>query len=491
MNSAFLREQKRYTQEELIQKLQCDESETVRILKRLKEYGVLKAVPANDEQKDLTELAEEDVQVADVEAGENEYLYVFTFVGIITICGCVLKIYPKYLFHNEQPVSELKQIIKVIEKYNSKEQIIRLFNDSADSTAFNMLAVMLWLIHDYYENGSYTNPQDIIETNGSGDILWDRTINETFTYISNNRPYYPEIYTRKRKNDDFDFFKRLHDCILTRCSEELKSADLLDLFDIEGVELTDEALDDFGETDYILDRLYKELNIQFNTRKQLVLKTMYAFVDNSRSHIDDMDCFSMFGTNSFNLIWEKVCGDILDNKMDTVLGALDLPCELCDGYNSHAKLKDIINHPFWKGAGWDDKQGKEADKSLIPDIISLYNDTTDNEYKCVISDAKYYNLTLEKNRKLSGNPGVESVTKQYLYQMAYKQFLKDHHIFFFRNCFLLPTEQGHIIDKGTVVLPFLKKSNLADIQIRLLPAKVVYEYYLDNRKMDIKELHLW
>ena len=36
----------------------------------------------------------------------------------------------------------------------------------------------------------------------------------------------------KRVNDDFDFFKRLHECILTRCTEELRDADLLDLFDI-------------------------------------------------------------------------------------------------------------------------------------------------------------------------------------------------------------------------------------------------------------------
>ena len=170
-------------------------------------------------------------------------------------------------------------MLKVLEKYNSKEQIIRMYNDTSDSSAFNMLAVMLFLLQDYFEYGAYTNTQDIIESNGSGDILWDKTINETFTLLSNNRPYYPVLLTMKRVNDDFDFFKRLHECILTRCTEELRDADLLDLFDIMGVDISDEHIEDFGDKEYVLERIAKELNAQFNTRKQLLLKTLYAYIE--------------------------------------------------------------------------------------------------------------------------------------------------------------------------------------------------------------------
>ena len=103
MISVFLREQKRYTQEDLVKEFRCSEEKAVRILKRLKEYGVLKAVKANDTQKDLTDLLDEDIEIADVEVGENEYLYVFTFVGVITIEGRVLKCYPKYLLDATPP----------------------------------------------------------------------------------------------------------------------------------------------------------------------------------------------------------------------------------------------------------------------------------------------------------------------------------------------------------------------------------------------------
>ena len=76
-------------------------------------------------------------------------------------------------------------------------------------------------MYDYYENGVYNNTQDIVETNGAGEILWDKTINETFTLLSDDRPYYIELQTRKRVNDNYDYFKRLHECILTEASKQV------------------------------------------------------------------------------------------------------------------------------------------------------------------------------------------------------------------------------------------------------------------------------
>lgn len=490
MISVFLREQKRYTQEELVRVFECSEEKTVKILKRLKEYGVLKAVKAGEEQKDLTDLAEEDIEIADVEVGENEYLYVFTFVGVITIEGRVLKCYPKYLLDATAPKEELKQVLKVLEKYNSREQIIRMYNDTSDSSAFNMLAVMLFLLQDYFEYGAYTNTQDIIESNGAGDILWDKTINETFTLLSNNRPYYPEMLTMKRVNDDFDFFKRLHECILTRCTQELRDADLLDLFDMMGADLSDEQIEDFGDKEYVLERITKELNVQFNTRKQLLLKTIYAYIANS-SALDDLDCFSMFGTNSFNLVWEKVCAEVMDNQLQKQIGGLDLPVPLTDDYVPfrHYRLIELIDKPQWTGKKPNGETFvKQAELTLIPDLISIVN--SNGEYQFIIFDAKYYNIQLEHNKKLRGQPGIESITKQYLYQLAYQPFVDAHQIKTIRNCFLMPTAASTIEEKGVASLGMLHNLGLQDIQIRLLPAERMYHHYIDNTKLDIGELNL-
>ena len=324
MISEFVREQKRYTQKDLCHKLKCSEEQVVPLIRKLKEYGVLKAVKASDVQKNMADLLDQDIEVADVEVGENEYLYVFTFVGVIVVAGRVLKCYPKYLLHANEPTYELQQVMKVLEKYNSKEQIVRMFNDSSESSSFNLLAVLLFLLQDYFENNVYSNTEEIIECNGSGEILWDKTINETFTMLSDNRPYYIELQTRKRVTNDFDYFKRLHECVLTMASTELKDAKLLDLFEMDEVNLTDEELDDFGDKEYILYKIEKELNIQFNTRKQLVLKTMYAYIYR-RGSLFDIDCLSLFGTNRFNLVWEKICADIMENQLDVPLGAIKLP----------------------------------------------------------------------------------------------------------------------------------------------------------------------
>lgn len=490
MISVFLREQKRYSQEDLVKVFQCSEEKTVNILKRLKEYGVLKAVKANDAQKDLTDLLDEDIEIADVEIGENEYLYVVTFVGVIVVEGRVLKCYPKYLLDATSPKAELKQVLTVLEKYNSKEQIIRMYNDTSDSSEFNILAVMLFLLHDYFEYGAYANTQDIIESNGPGDILWDKTINETFTLLSNNRPYYPELLTRKRVNDDYDFFKRLHECILTRCTKELRDADLLDLFDIMGADISDEEIEDFGDKEYILERIVKELNIQFNTRKQLLLKTLYAYIANS-STLDDLDCFSMFGTNSFNLVWEEVCSEVMDNQLQKPIGGLRLPVPLAEPYRDmrHKKLVDLIDKPQWSGTLPSGESFiKLAEDTLIPDLVSIVN--INGECQFIIFDAKYYNIQLEYNKKLRGQPGIESITKQYLYQLAYQPFVEAHQIRTVHNCFLMPTASESIVSLGTVSLAMLSNLGLQNIQVRLLPAELMYRHYIENTKIDIQTLSL-
>lgn len=381
-------------------------------------------------------------------------------------------------------------MLKVLEKYNSKEQIIRMYNDTSDSSAFNMLAVMLFLLQDYFEYGAYTNTQDIIESNGSGDILWDKTINETFTLLSNNRPYYPELLTMKRVNDDFDFFKRLHECILTRCTEELRDADLLDLFDIMGVDISDERIEDFGDKEYVLERIVKELNVQFNTRKQLLLKTLYAYIANS-SALDDLDCFSMFGTNSFNLVWEKVCAEVMDNQLQKPIGGLRLPVPLAEPYRDmrHKKLIDLIDKPQWSGAAPNGEPFvKQAEDTLIPDLISIVN--VDGDYQFIIFDAKYYNIQLEHNKKLRSQPGIESITKQYLYQLAYQPFVEAHQIGTVRNCFLMPTASSEVTEKGVVSLGMLQSLGLENIQIRLLPASTMYKHYVDNTKFNPQSLNL-
>lgn len=486
--SEFVREQKRYTRNDLKRIFRFKSDEIDGFIKNLKAFGVLKAVKNNSEQRELSDLVDEDIEVADVESGSDNYLYVFTYVGIITIGSRIIKCYPKYILAETTPLEEMKQVLKVIGKYGSKEQIINLYNGDAEYSSFNILAVILFLLNDYHDYGVYNNSEDIVEINGEGEILWDKTVNDGFSIIINNRPYYMELYTEKTIDDEFDFFKRLHECVLTECSKQLETSDLLDLFDLVAVNLSEETLDDFGDVDYILYRLQSELNIQFNTRKQILLKTLYAYIAHNRT-LEDSYGVSMYGTNSFNLVWENVCAEVLSNKLQTPIGHLELPIPLLSEYQPTDKLIDIIKKPVWignkEGGGTFDKTAKDT---LIPDLITIWHQ--DGTYQFIIFDAKYYNIQLEEGKQLRGQPGVSDITKQYLYQLAYKGFLTDHKINDVKNCFLMPIQSNEVIKKGIAKMDILSSLELQDIQIRQLPAKIMYAYYLSGRTMDVSLLKL-
>ncbi len=483
MISKYVKEQKRYTQEELRKIFECNIDETVQIIRKLKEYGIVKNVKKSDRQSMLSDLVEEDVRVTDIESGERGLYYVFSFVGVIVVYGRVLKCYPKYINSSDNPIIQMKQILRVLEKYNSKEQVIKLYNESDDGGSFNLLAVMLYLLQDYYDNGIYTNDVEVIETNGTGEILWDRTINETFSYISNNRPYYTELQTKKRVSDEYDFIRQLHACILTKFSKELEESDLPELFNIATVELSEEQVDDFGDDDYILYRIQNELNVQYNTRKQLVLKAMYAYIAQKAS-FNNIDSFSIYGTNSFNLVWEKVCAQNFGNVLDLKLS--ELPLGVCDDYKDSKDntLFEIIDRPVWHRNAGDISDGKSD--TLRPDLISIYECGDSGEYCFGIYDAKYYNIDFHSNLsgyRVIGQPGVGDVTKQYLYQLAYDDFITKQGYKYVQNMFFCPDEAGEK-EYGWVQMDMLHQigdKKLENVAVVKLCASEMYDLYLANR----------
>ncbi len=486
--SSYVREQKRYTKNELKNIFSFDEAGVEKFIKNLKAYGVLKSVKNSTAQLEMSDLLDEDIEITDETAESGDCLYVFTYVGVITSGSRVIKVYPKYLLSQKEPLTEMKQVVKVLERYsNSEEQIINIFNGDGDNRSFNILAVILFLLNDYYEYGVYTNSEDIIEINGEGEILWGKTIDESFAMIEDNRPYYMELYTGKTVEDDMDYFKRLHECVLTECSKQLHDAQLDELFGMDELVLSEETLLDFGDRDYILERLHKELNIQFNTRRQILLKTIYTYISQDRRMLEENDGISMFGTTAYHAVWEKVCADVFDNKLNTALGQLKMSVPLADEFKSRSSetLINIIEKPKWKGS---DMEEVEASDTLIPDLISIPQINGADHF--LIFDAKYYNIQLEKGKSLRGNPGVGDVTKQYLYQLAYRDFIKAHNISVVKNCFLMPTEKNEIIKKGTARMPMLEALGLENIQIRLIPASMLYDHYLLKSKIDIGLLEL-
>lgn len=405
--------------------------------------------------------------------------YQFKYVGIIIIDELVINCYPKYIPNQNNIETDFKQVLQVIKKYDNHHEL-DYQNENLEDVSFNLLSMMVFFLEDYYEHGVYTNIQNILEINGNGEIDWNRTVNYTNPIIKNNKPYYTELHTKYKINDLFDYFRLLHEYIITDCSKRLEELGLLELFDLTPVELSDKKLDDFGEKEFILKKILKELNVEFNSHKQKLLKSMYTFL-NEKNSFSNKNYLTLFGTSTYHVIWEEMCKKVFKDKLDKKLGDLKLPSNLNVKYDPKTKLIDIIEKPKWilRGTG----KTKEALRTLIPDLITFHKDTF------VILDAKYYKLKFNENT-LNGQPGIGSITKQYLYQLAYQEFIELHNFKQVKNAFLFPTYDNEIINKGHAKLKIINDLGLENIQSIMLPASKINQYYLENKHIPISELKL-
>lgn len=494
MAKGFFRERKHYTLQTIADNLyekNADLEETRHLVGILKKYGVVKAVKRTKSEFD--DLSNEDIVLTDIVDNSGDIEYVFDYVGVVMLEGHVFKCYPKYIKSTNMPFDELKQVLKVIKKYNSSEQLIYLFNGEDDSRIFNRLAVALHLLEDYHANGLYTNQREIVEVNGEGEILWDKTINETFAIIQNNKPYYLELQTKNTVDNDCDYFRRLHECVLTICSKELENVGLLQLFDLSEVNLTQSELSDFGDDNYILYRLQSEIQSQYVTRKQNLLKTIYTYIANEKTDKDDIS-YSLYGTNSFNLVWEKVCAENFGSVLDRAI--VDLP--LCDSAlykseNEVSTLRNVIKAPRWRKSGYPMVKDPKVE-TLKPDLVCIYPVDEENKDYCFgIYDAKYYCIDYQVNgdrARIDGQPGVGDVTKQYLYQLAFDDFITKQGYRYIQNMFFCPDETADK-DYGWVQMDMLHQigdKKLENIAVVKLCATEMYDIYLANKTIGEKEI---
>ena len=172
-----------------------------------------------------------------------------------------------------------------------------------------------------------------------------------------------------------------------------------------------------------------------------------------------------------------MCSQVFANKLEKKIKDIVNPNEK---YSSGLRLKDLIEKPKWV-SNYD--FGLRAKDTYIPDLITFFKGNF------IIFDAKYYNLKFERD-KLAGNPGIESISKQYFYELAYKEFIDYAGFKEVRNAFLFPTYDLEIENKGYVELEMLSSLGLENIQVIMLPANEINELYLKNKKMDISRLNL-
>lgn len=472
MKIITIQELKPYTYNEIINWLNVDEEEAQKAIDSLILYNIVKKLSSSERKLELENLLEVDYY-EDIEKYIDKNMYVFNYVGMVMVGDSCFFIYPKYIqnikLDKENNYKKFKQILSVIRKYESKNQLLK-FDGLQESREFNLLMFALELLHDYYENGLYYNDKYIIEENGFGEILWEKTINEKNVYFSNGSPIYLDLYTVNNIINEEDLFRRLHRCIISIVSENIK--EILNILGMEKISISTERIEDFGSKEYLIYEIKQELSQQFITSKQQVLYKILTYL-NKEEIQNSARNISFVGTNSFNLIWESVCSHVMDNSLNKTLSELNL--KPIKNNKSSDRLIDIVPNPKWKHNL--SKKEHKAKQTLTPDLITVSNG------KMSIYDAKYYKTILNEN-EVKHQPGVADITKQYLYELAYREFAKQNNLEINKNAFLLPTDndEEQILGIASIDLfpVFEDGIKLNDIEIILKPCVEMFEKYLNS-----------
>lgn len=475
MRYIYVRERSIYTPDELVDKLKPETGsfqhwDAEECITSLLKRGVL-ATGAIVDDEDLSSI---------------EYdKYQFRWVGIAVYQDLVVIVYPKYFQGERRPtISQMARILRVICKADAKSTSVGVMTDIGERE-YDFFTLLITLFDMYDEYGEYTNYQSTIELNGAGSISWERTIEQCQPFLDETGPVYFDFKTIETNRNDSDYVTRLHRAILTDYSRELRESGLNELLSITPVELTEECVDDFGDPDIIDYQLERELNIQFVTWKRNLITLLRVIVRNwnFEYYRNDVSCL---GTSHYQDIWELMCKVVFGNQLNTCIDHLGIVLTPAWAERGRETLLDIIPRPQWYSLG---KSGDEIEcgtvKTLRPDVVSILK--YDNNLYLCIYDAKYYTPILDE--KIAGVPGVESITKQYLYQQAYKSFVKDHDINCVVNAFFVPTSQldgPHYLGRVTFpgIFPHQDKPFTNDIDMWALNADEMEELYLNDKQID-------
>lgn len=375
-------------------------------------------------------------------------LYKFTYVGFIQFQGKFIFVMPKFI-QQRHYVSYYPTIIKLFKEYNERENLsseeIETFGDFENEEFFNLFKMVHFLLQDFDENGLYDNDKVELELNGDGEIDWNRSIEKNQSYSNGQNLIYLDFYTQRTISDEEDYVRKVHMHVLNQCCNFLFELEILDVL---GMPYADFNIDinELGDKDYILYKIESEKYNQFSDRKLVLLDALYYFIVRQNSFKGENTPY-LFGTRSFEVIWEKVCSFVFGNE--------------------YKKLQKYIPHPIWK----DFNTLKETKKeTLIPDILRKL----DNYQLFFVFDAKYYTTTFSKDGTLVNNaPGISDISKQYLYEKVFYKYLNITHYSYY-NIFLMPSDENDELFGETRFELF---EELGPILLLRLNAKNIFTMY--------------
>lgn len=412
--------------------------------------------------------------------------YAFDFVGFIVYCDICIFVYPKYFLRENEnlklrgPLSEdeikdifhqLSTVLYAIKKYRDSKtkNITDTSIEEKHHVRESRMAMMLYFLFDYFENGIYSNRKEINEVNGNGEINWNLTIDSFQPVFVDNKPYYVSYLNQRMITNKECLASKIHAAVIKQCSDELASCGILEFLGLSEIyEIDSNTLDSLGDITALKKALINERRSQFNTRKHELLSYLIAYIE-EEGKLKVKSEAQFYGTRNFNIIWEKAVSVAFGDVKDKIIGNGEE--RNYSTYIKNPEKKEKKHAPYYCINGndypWD---------GLRPDCICI----GDNSFS--ILDAKYYLPEIKENN-LVGLPGVGDILKQHMYQKGYKELIGNMAK---KNYFILPTcFSSTKVGKGRMPLPFFSENDVSDIEVILIDADKVLKAYLQDRKDDV------
>ena len=435
----LVREREPYTRDDLLRIFgvtnhENPDAQWAKLERRLEQHKMLRrrSTYTNAEELKSSEFAEH-------ETDSREYS--LSFVGVYAWKNRLVYALPKYTrklcdrgylkLHDmdEHPEAgqHLATVMQVLRRYNNK-RVKESLSTSSDSTKDGYLALLVYIVTDYAHHGLYRDDRQEEQMNGRGRILWNKTIQSTYPFIQDKRPYYMDLVVRHTVDDHDNFFTRLHLSIVNKCYEKLEKLGLIQLLSLPQITEDTAPDDDLGDDHYLKHRIRSEMGCQFDSRRRHILQLMLKYVEKEAERDTDHPDEMVFGSTAFHAVWEEVCREV---------------------FGKDERKQHEIAPPQWIFEG---KPWKGPEESLEPDIIIK----RPNAYW--LFDAKYY-LPQVNGNTVYGLPGVGDVTKQFLYQQDLQE-KKGADIRPIHNAFLMPLPDGEATQSATAPISFYARVSM-------------------------------
>lgn len=439
-----------------------EDSDLARLVEQLKCAKILRTHRSGQQVEEAWEEGDDDAwEISQLHSA----LYSFRLVGLLAVHKTALCILPKYcsaatLRDETRRREHFRMVLNVLMRYQKN---LRDSGTEAPQDPWQeFLHTMLELVTDYAAHGVYRDDEILHERNGRGRILWHRTISSTQPFLQDGSPLYMELKTRRRQVDEDNYFTRMHRFLTYRAWKNLERAQLRDILELPVMAEPAENEGDFADADYMLSRLRRELNQQYDNRRRYVLQLLMRFLEQKDER--SKRGYFCFGNTALNLVWEEACRRALglaasdDHQMDAT-------------------------RPRWMAGRHPAETFLSA--PLRADMLRY----TPEDSSLLICDAKYYTPSLQvfQQKKTDGMPGTGDIIKQQLYELA----LRLHYgtIQSVRNVFLLPLrEEDGIADDvscfGHTSVPMLTGGRMKEILLCKLHPPLVWETYLSDVRDD-------